>query len=282
MLLALAPEELASKMLFITGKQGDGNFHPGQLQLDRYPKTRHTEIGLALAEAWAWLEAQGLIVPADGLNGQNGFRRLSRRARNIKTQEDFSSFKVARLLPREILHFQNRDVVWKAFMRGEYDVAVFQAMTAEADGSPKHHRRPERNQGKETPAPLPLVVRTLLKGCLAERFDDVLTQQLQSPRQINAGRTALLTLHRSRSLRSLDRFPSGQADQEDYAIGETIFRSTFQRTIKNYLRSDVFDALVKQNCAILDKLFCSIPQPYKAWSPRRRSRALADWREWDH
>jgi uncharacterized protein (TIGR02391 family) len=86
------------------------------------------DVNLALAEAWAWLEAQGLIVPASGSNGNNGWRVLSRRARKMETEAEFASFKVARLLPKELLHPKIADVVWGAFMRGEFDVAAFQAM----------------------------------------------------------------------------------------------------------------------------------------------------------
>jgi uncharacterized protein (TIGR02391 family) len=56
--------------------------------------------------------------------------RLSRRARAMENETDFASFKMARLLPRELLHSQFAESVWLAFMRGEYDVAVFQAMKA--------------------------------------------------------------------------------------------------------------------------------------------------------
>jgi hypothetical protein len=40
-------------------------------------------------------------------------------------EADFKSFKLANLLPREILHPQIADPVWRAFMRGEFDVAAF-------------------------------------------------------------------------------------------------------------------------------------------------------------
>jgi uncharacterized protein (TIGR02391 family) len=48
----------------------------------------------------------------------------------MATEADFSSFKVGRLLPREILHSKIADTVWLAFMRGEFDVAAFRAMKA--------------------------------------------------------------------------------------------------------------------------------------------------------
>jgi uncharacterized protein (TIGR02391 family) len=139
--LSLTPEELTAKMLFLVRQRGDAvQFHPGNMLEEvwrddtrgqsGYPKERNADISLALGEAWAWLQAQGLVIPADGFNGQNGWRRLSRRARAMESGEDFASFKVARLLPREILHPKIADVVWRAFMRGEYDAAVFQAIKA--------------------------------------------------------------------------------------------------------------------------------------------------------
>ena len=33
------------------------------------------------------------------------------------------------MLPRDVLHVRIADKIWMAFMRGEFDVAVFQAMT---------------------------------------------------------------------------------------------------------------------------------------------------------
>ena len=138
-LLALTPEELAAKMLFLLKKRNDAKFHAGNLQKELwghyssgqppYPRQYENEINLALSEAWAWLHAQGLVVP-DMENGQYGWVQLSRRARVMETESDFVSFKVASLLPREILHSRIADPVWRAFMRGEFDVAAFQAMKA--------------------------------------------------------------------------------------------------------------------------------------------------------
>jgi uncharacterized protein (TIGR02391 family) len=150
LLLALAPEELGAKLLFAMHKRGEnpqykmmsgrgemfilGNIE-GELWNTRpdpppYPRDKKAEIGLAFSEAWAWLEAQGLLVPAPDSNGQNGWRVLSRRARAMESQAEFANFKIARLLPKEILHPSIADRVWSAFMRGEYDTAAFHAMKA--------------------------------------------------------------------------------------------------------------------------------------------------------
>jgi uncharacterized protein (TIGR02391 family) len=138
--LALTPEELAAKMLFLMRERDRADYHRDSLQDElwgsigssapSYPKNRHIEVFLAFAESWAWLEAQGLLVPAEGTNGANGFRHLSRRARQFASEADFADYRIARLIPREILNTRIADPVWRALMRAEYDVAVFLAMKA--------------------------------------------------------------------------------------------------------------------------------------------------------
>jgi uncharacterized protein (TIGR02391 family) len=76
------------------------------------------------------VEAQGLIVPEHGINGQSGWRLLSRRARRFQDEADFHSFAAARRLQKDSLHPKIATVVWEEFIRGQYDVAVFQAMKA--------------------------------------------------------------------------------------------------------------------------------------------------------
>ncbi|ARN80229.1 TIGR02391 family protein [Methylocystis bryophila] len=140
-LLALEPEELGSRMLFlIRERHGTAMFLLRALRSElweqrydnrpQYPVHRKREIDLALAEALAWLEAQGLIVSADGYNGEIGWRLLSRRAVKFETEAEFRNFAVARLLPKDTLHMRISSIVWQAFIRGQYDVAVLQAMKA--------------------------------------------------------------------------------------------------------------------------------------------------------
>jgi len=138
LLLALEPEELGAKLLYLLRKRRGGMFSLNNLELElwpppysnqpEYPRDKRDAISLALSEAWAWLEAQGLIVPASGSNAQHGWRVLSRRAQKMESAAEFASFKVARLLPKEVLHRKIAEPVWGAFMRGEFDVAAFQAM----------------------------------------------------------------------------------------------------------------------------------------------------------
>jgi uncharacterized protein (TIGR02391 family) len=142
-LLALEPEELGGKLLFLLRKRKFQNdiFLPANLEGELWPSStlpgqqtpyqeHQAEVCLALSEAWAWLQAQGLVVIAGGMNGQHGWLRLSRRAKRFQSEAEFASYAVARMLPREALHKKIAETVWMAFMRGEFDVAAFQAMKA--------------------------------------------------------------------------------------------------------------------------------------------------------
>lgn len=54
----------------------------------------------------------------------------SRRARQIQTSEDFKKFSKSRNIPKATLHPRIAEKVWAAFIRAEFDTAVFQAMRA--------------------------------------------------------------------------------------------------------------------------------------------------------
>ncbi|ANL68576.1 hypothetical protein AMC82_PC00012 (plasmid) [Rhizobium phaseoli] len=142
-LLALEPEELAAKLLFVLRRRLERpdtryiNLHNSVSEVignfgndGPYPINRADEVKLAISEAWLYLTAQGMIIPSTDGNGVNGFSVLSRRAKAFENEAAFAQQKVARLLPKEILHQRFADRVWSSFIRGEYDAAVFQAMKA--------------------------------------------------------------------------------------------------------------------------------------------------------
>ncbi len=135
-LLALEPEELAAQILLRWQNYSPTElvqhitFDPRQrMNSDDspYPSDRWAEVDLAFSEALSWLTVQGLAVPA---SKQSQALQLSRRGRKVKTDADFFNFKIASLLPREILHPRIAETVWHAFLRGEFNVAAFQAMKA--------------------------------------------------------------------------------------------------------------------------------------------------------
>src|ERR1700677_1361131 len=115
-LLAMEPEELGAKILFLLRKRAV-NMRQNSFLLSNligelwtrnplpghqppYSGTQPTEINLALAEAWAGLVAQGLLVPTAGSLGGPDWRVLSRRARRFEDEAEFASYAVARMLPK--------------------------------------------------------------------------------------------------------------------------------------------------------------------------------------
>jgi uncharacterized protein (TIGR02391 family) len=137
-LLALEVEELAGVLLTHLNSH-DGNVHTGVVQLGKvnqynffnnlhqhpdYPG-RQPEVSQALLEAWAWLESEGILIRDADQTGHSFF--VSRRGRRLRSRQDLSVYRKASLLPKGQLHPLLAAKVYPAFLRGEYDTAVFQA-----------------------------------------------------------------------------------------------------------------------------------------------------------
>src|SRR5258708_4229617 len=117
-LLALEPEELGARLLFILRKEYERERKPLHLQYlvgdqlfrnsnnpDKvYPGDRRPDVVLAITEAWSWLVLQGLLIPAPGLIGSPDFYVLSRRARKFESPEQFVRYEVGRRIPKDMLH----------------------------------------------------------------------------------------------------------------------------------------------------------------------------------
>jgi uncharacterized protein (TIGR02391 family) len=86
------------------------------------------EIREAVTEAWAWLEAQGLLVPMAPHAQPEGWKRLSRRALRFLELDAFVPYTIARRLDQDMLNPRIRARVWATFIRGEFDVAAYIAM----------------------------------------------------------------------------------------------------------------------------------------------------------
>ena len=139
-LLSLETEELAAYVLVaLSAQRQNGLVHPSNFASGVissptnpacYSDPRSDEIVLAVTEAVNWLEVQGLLIPAPGINGAHGFRVFSRRANKMQSRDDILQFARSRRIQKETLHPKIAQTVWSAFMRAEYDVAVFQAMKA--------------------------------------------------------------------------------------------------------------------------------------------------------
>ena len=141
--LALEPEELAGTLLRLlqarTARREQFSCYNLVLEIQNgrdagrgltsYPRERRDEVALAVSEALAWLEAQALIVPQPGSPGGD-WKVLSRRAQRFESEDDFTAYREARRLNRELLHPDIAEPVWLAFMRGDFADAVFKAFRA--------------------------------------------------------------------------------------------------------------------------------------------------------
>jgi uncharacterized protein (TIGR02391 family) len=133
-LLHLEVEEVAGVLLTPLNSSRDGitlqhgvvnryNFFNMLNQQPEY-RGRQDEVNHALMEAWGWLQNEGFLVPE---SDQEGRFFISRRARQMKSREDFGAYRKGGLLPKGQLHPLIATKVYPAFLRGEYDTAVFQA-----------------------------------------------------------------------------------------------------------------------------------------------------------
>jgi uncharacterized protein (TIGR02391 family) len=131
-LLALEPEELAGVLLEHLNSLDERspllsryNFClPGQSPADAYPSEYRDRVNKALTEAWGWLEREVLIAPRPG--DPMNWVFVTRRGKALATRQGFNSYRHATLLPKNVLHPVILQKVYPAFLRGEYDTAIFQ------------------------------------------------------------------------------------------------------------------------------------------------------------
>ena len=86
----------------------------------------HEPISKAFSEAWAWLIAEGVVVQRPLQNDPTCFA-FSRRGELLQTGADVAAYRDRSKLPKELLHPAIAGKVWPAFLRGDYEPAVFQA-----------------------------------------------------------------------------------------------------------------------------------------------------------
>jgi uncharacterized protein (TIGR02391 family) len=140
MFASLTPPELAGVILeelcSFTGQDRNQlhlrNFtglFTGNSNSSPYPEKDWAVINESIAEAWAWLIAQGFICPRpDG--GEHGWIFVTRLGKRAATAEGVKEFRKALELPKEKLHASIADRCHSHFMRGLFDTAVFEAYKA--------------------------------------------------------------------------------------------------------------------------------------------------------
>jgi uncharacterized protein (TIGR02391 family) len=131
-LLNLDPEQLGILLLQVLHDrpQNSGKIHAGAyegelLETSRgaYPREHEEKVREAVREAFAWLEGQALLIPADPIHRE--WKLLSRRGRRLLSKAGSDDFKAASLLPRQLLHPAIKDNVYFNFQRGDYPTAVY-------------------------------------------------------------------------------------------------------------------------------------------------------------
>jgi uncharacterized protein (TIGR02391 family) len=138
-LLSLEVEEVAWILLThlrsLGNSGGNGTVSQGKVSpynffnfLGQHPEygARQGQVNEVLQEAWAWLEREAFLV-RDPSQPSSPWFSFSRRGRKLQSREEFDAYRRAGLLPREQLHPLIAAKVYPAFLRGEYDTAVFQA-----------------------------------------------------------------------------------------------------------------------------------------------------------
>lgn len=92
-----------------------------------YPQNRHREAEIAIGEAWNWLIVQGLLIPDPGINGNNGWMRITRAGTKLLNDHSFKDYSKSIEFPKTMLHPSIVDEVWIDLARGDYPTAVFKA-----------------------------------------------------------------------------------------------------------------------------------------------------------
>jgi hypothetical protein len=131
LVLALEPEELAGVVLeFLNNERNPRNLvSPTSIavhqSIEGYPQQYRRRIMEALAEALTWLVREGLI--AHDPEQPDDWHFITRRGRSLSKAADVRAYRDSAILPAKLLHPVIASRVQAAFIRGEYDVAAFQA-----------------------------------------------------------------------------------------------------------------------------------------------------------
>lgn len=138
-LLALETPEAALVLLqhLASGNAGSSPMQPAFIgnffnqrasPANAYPAEYHEAITEHLIMAWQWLLRENLLIPAPG--NTQGWVCVSSRGHKAVSEEEFKKYRHAALLPQGLLHPSMSATVFAAFLRGEYDIAIFAAFRA--------------------------------------------------------------------------------------------------------------------------------------------------------
>lgn len=98
-----------------------------------YPGHKKPQVDALLSRAWNWIERNGYIEPAPGINGRNGWRMLTEEGAAIAAGQDIRQLMATKEFPKSLLHPSIRDKVWASLRRNDLDEAVRSSFVALED-----------------------------------------------------------------------------------------------------------------------------------------------------
>jgi uncharacterized protein (TIGR02391 family) len=126
-LLRLAPEDVAPILLRLAlpQQQAAGFIPTAVTQIPThdllngkdYPYNKKAAVERLLNSAWNWLERDGYIEPAPGMNGANGWRTFTNKGLAVANGQDMQRLRDALDFPKSLLHPAIRDKAWNAVVR---------------------------------------------------------------------------------------------------------------------------------------------------------------------
>jgi len=129
--LEMEPEELAPFVLQYLATQGS-NINRYNFTLGSNPEVRDYAAGGHLSalchrlmEAWMWLEREGFVMPRPG--DQHDWATITRRGHQVLAAQDFTTYRRESVLRSAELDPILVRKVKPAYLRGDYDAAIFQA-----------------------------------------------------------------------------------------------------------------------------------------------------------
>src|ERR1700732_3056255 len=131
-LLSLGAEDLGLILLNLLQEQRDIRHTVSNIEVPlananspAYPQHSRAAVSRCIGEAWQWLQNEGLLMP--DLDQPNGWYCLTRKGAALKSGADIEAYRHGNILPVGLLHPRLAGKVRPMFLRGDYDVAVFQA-----------------------------------------------------------------------------------------------------------------------------------------------------------
>jgi uncharacterized protein (TIGR02391 family) len=131
-LIELSAEDLGMILLHLVQNERTTNVALSNLETPvwnanapGYPIQKRAAVERVMAEAWQWLQTEGLLMEAPGQ--ARDYCCLTRKGGSNKTPADIDPYKHGNLLPHGILHPMLAEKVRPMFLRGDYAVAVLQA-----------------------------------------------------------------------------------------------------------------------------------------------------------